>query len=237
MSVARKSKQKLVYPDWPVGNEIDALWEAESNRLHNLYNFERDLWSIGYQNIVGLDEAGRGPLAGPVVAAAVILPGGLWLPGLNDSKKLSPSQRAELARLIKANAIAYSVTEVGVEYIDKFNIREASLEAMRLAIKALLVVPDYVLVDGMYVPGLKIPQTTIIRGDSLSASIAAASILAKVTRDELMISFEEKYPGYGFSQHKGYATAKHLEALNRLGPSPIHRWSFAPVQKASQEKS
>jgi ribonuclease HII len=185
--------------------------------------------------IAGIDEVGRGPLAGPVVAGAVILPGGVWLPGLNDSKRLSPGRRTELAALIKERALAWAVAEVSVAYIDQYNIRQAALEAMRRCVRGLAVTPDYLLVDVMMIPQLAIPQTSLIRGDSRSASIAAASILAKAARDELMERFDPVYPGYGFGRHKGYGTPEHLAALARLGPCPIHRYSFAPVRESARE--
>ncbi len=210
-------------------------WEKEKTRLSHLYELERDLWSIGCQGIAGIDEVGRGPLAGPVVAGAVILPGGVWLPGLNDSKQLSPGRRTDLAALIKERALAWAVAEVDVAYIDQYNIRQAALEAMRRCVRGLAVIPDYLLVDGMVIPQLKIPQAGLIRGDSRSASIAAASILAKVARDELMERLDTVYPGYGFIRHKGYGTPEHLAALRRLGPCPIHRYSFAPVRESTRE--
>ncbi len=219
---------------WPAfGSSPDE--EKERIRLSRLYALERDLWSVGCQMIAGIDEVGRGPLAGPVVAGAVILPGGVWLPGLNDSKRLSPGRRTELAAMIKERALAWTVAEVGVAYIDQYNIRQAALEAMRRCVAGLAVPPDYLLVDGMVIPQLKIPQAGLIRGDSRSASIAAASILAKVARDELMERLDPVYPGYGFARHKGYGTPEHLAALARLGPCPIHRYSFAPVRESARE--
>lgn len=221
--------------EWPILDEPDDLLNKELERLHCLYHMERDLWGTGCQLIAGIDEAGRGPLAGPVVAAAVILPGGIWLPGLNDSKKVPPGRRQKLADLIKDQAVAWSLAVVDVDYIDQYNIRQASLEAMRRAVLSLAVLPEFLLVDGMSIPELMIDQAAIIHGDSRSASIAAASILAKVRRDELMDSYDKLYPAYGFSQHKGYATPQHLKALAHFGPCPIHRWSFAPVRKAAGE--
>lgn len=219
---------------WPVSKGPDIYRDKESTRLNRLYDFERDLWSTGYQWIAGIDEVGRGPLAGPVVAGAVILPGGAWLPGIDDSKRISPANRRELAVLIKERAISWAIVEVDVEFIDKYNIRQASLEAMRRTVRGLSVQPDHLLVDGMSIPNLVIPQTGLIRGDSRSASIAAASILAKVARDELMDYLDKVYPGYGFCRHKGYGTPEHLAALARLGPCPIHRFSFAPVRASVQ---
>lgn len=223
----------LTETDWPLLGVSPDL-ENEKTRLSRLYSPERDLWSVGCQRIAGIDEAGRGPLAGPVVAGAVILPGGIWLPGLNDSKRLSPRQRTELAKLIQERAAAWAVAEVDAAYIDQYNIRQAALEAMRRCVLALPVSPDYLLVDGMVIPQLPIPQAGLIRGDSRSASIAAASILAKVARDGLMERWDAVYPGYGFARHKGYGTPEHLTALACLGPSPIHRFSFAPVRVSAK---
>jgi ribonuclease HII len=225
----------ITYNEWPVNNKVEDFWIKEMVRLNQMYNFERDLWSTGHQWIAGIDEVGRGPLAGPVVAAAVILPGGTWLPGVNDSKKIPPNRRIELAASIKELAIAYKVAIVEVDYIDRFNIRQGSLEAMRQAVQGLGVHPEYLLVDGMSIPDISIPQSGLVRGDTRSASIAAASILAKVVRDELMDELDLIYPGYGFCRHKGYATPEHLAALAKIGPCPIHRWSFAPVRESAGE--
>lgn len=234
-----KRKNRIVWPNdaaWPVREGQNDLILEEKKRLHRLYDSERDLWSVGRKLIAGVDEAGRGPLAGPVVAAAVILPGGAWLPDLDDSKRLSPERRHKLAEIIKARAVAWEVVEVAVEYIDQYNIRQASFEAMRRAIQALAVQPDHLLVDGYPIPEVKIAQSALIRGDSRSASIAAASILAKVTRDEIMKSWDRVYPEYGFRKHKGYATPDHLKVLTQCGPCPIHRRSFNPVREAAQRR-
>ncbi len=188
--------------------------------------FERRAWARGYRHVAGVDEAGRGPLAGPVVAAAVILPPGARLPGLDDSKRLAPARRAELAPLIRAVAVAWCVAVVDVDYIDRHNIARAACEAMRRAVAGLAPAPDYLLVDGFPLPGAPFPQQGIVGGDRLSASIAAASVLAKVERDRIMEELALIYPGYGFETHKGYPTAAHREALRRLGPSPVHRRSF-----------
>ena len=179
-----------------------------------------------YDVICGVDEAGRGPLAGPVVAGAVILPKDCHMLYLNDSKKLSAKKRDELYEQIKDEAISWAVGIVGPERIDEINILQATYEAMRQAVAALAVQPGVLLIDAVKIPGMDIPQIPIIKGDAKSASIAAASIIAKVTRDRMMVRYEEQYPGYGFAQNKGYGTAAHIEALKSLGPCPIHRRSF-----------
>ncbi|WP_142803481.1 ribonuclease HII [Tepidiphilus sp. J10] len=183
--------------------------------------------------LCGVDEAGRGPLAGPVVAAAVILPPGASLPGLNDSKKLSPSRRERLAAEIRASALAWAVAEASASEIDEWNILRATLRAMARAVAALPLVPDEVLVDGNRAPELEVPVRTIIGGDALEPAIMAASILAKTHRDARLVALDRRYPGYGFARHKGYGTAAHLAALARLGPCPEHRRSFAPVRAAA----
>jgi len=180
----------------------------------------------------GVDEAGRGPLAGPVVAAAVILPPGTSLSGLNDSKKLSPRQRERLAEEIRATALAWAVAEASAAEIDEWNILRATLRAMARAVAALPLTPDEVLVDGNQAPALEVPVRTIIGGDALEPAIMAASILAKTHRDARLVALEARHPGYGFARHKGYGTAAHLAALARLGPCPEHRRSFAPVRAA-----
>ena len=190
-----------------------------------------------YQKIVGLDEAGRGPIAGPVVAAAVILHPNIKIPGLNDSKKLSASKREKLFKIIIREAADYSISAVGSEKIDQINILQASFLAMQKCLDKLEILPDYLLVDGPYLPTksndfiLKFSAKPIIRGDGKYFCIAASSILAKVYRDNLMIDFHEKYPQYDFKSHKGYPTKKHIEAINYFGISPIHRKTFAPVRK------
>ena len=182
--------------------------------------------------IAGIDEAGRGPWAGPVVAAAVIL--AAPIPGLADSKKLSPRARERLAGAITGEAMAWAVGRAEVEEIDRLNIRQATFLAMRRAVEALSVAPEAALIDGKDVPpGLPCPGRAVVRGDASEVAIAAASILAKTHRDAEMIALDTQYPGYGFAAHKGYGTAAHREALSRLGPSPIHRRSFAPVKQFS----
>jgi ribonuclease HII len=209
------------------------MYRREEERLNRLLQYERELWSKRVRFIAGIDEAGMAPLAGPVVAAAVILPHDYALPGLNDSKKISnPRKREEMAVQIKQDAVAWASARAEVEEIDKLNIYRAGLLAMRRAARKLIKEPEFVLVDARNIPDLGYPQRAIVRGDALSASIAAASIIAKTTRDEHMISMERKYPGYGFDSHKGYPTRRHLRALKEKGVLPIHRRSFAPVRAA-----
>ena len=190
------------------------------------YSYEEAAISQGYSSVCGVDEAGRGPLCGPVVAAACILPVGLKIPGLNDSKKLSPAARDKLYDEIIDKTVAYSVAESSVEEIDRLNILEASLLAMRRAIAGLEPAADYLLIDGNIFRGFDIPGRSVIGGDALSPSIAAASILAKVTRDRLCVELDALYPQYGIAKHKGYGTAAHIAALKEFGPSPIHRRKF-----------
>ena len=183
----------------------------------------------GYRHIAGVDEAGRGPLAGPVVAAAVVLPANCVIRGVADSKQLTPKQRNGLFDEIQGASIAVKISYISNTVIDQVNILQATLLAMRDAVEQLLPPPDYVLVDGTQLPSISIPARAIPKGDSLSQSIAAASIVAKVTRDRLMVEFDEIYPGYGFRQHKGYGTTQHRQAIAQHGPCPIHRRSFKPV--------
>jgi ribonuclease HII len=195
-----------------------------------LLSLERKKWAEGFSFIAGVDEVGRGPLAGPVVAAAVVFPKDADIPPVNDSKQLSEKRRTELRDAIQdVPGIQYAIVEVSVEEIDRINILAASMEAMSRALKKLDRV-DYVLVDGNRIPSIEIPAEYVIKGDGRSASIAAASILAKVYRDELMDKYAEQFPGYGFEEHKGYGTAKHLEALRQHGVCEIHRRTFAPVR-------
>jgi ribonuclease HII len=206
---------------------------AEGQRLHFLLRFEIELWAEGFNFVAGVDEAGMAPLAGPVVAGAVILPRNYKLRGLNDSKKiLDPEKRDELALQIKQDALCWSVGFAEVEEIDKINIYHAGLLAMQRAVQGLSSQPDYVLVDARRIPNCTYPQRGIIKGDALSASIAAASILAKTTRDAHMLEQDKLYSGYGFSSHKGYPTPEHCRALQTLGALPIHRRSFARVRQA-----
>jgi ribonuclease HII len=196
-----------------------------------LLRIERGLWRSGLTRIAGVDEVGVGPLAGPVVAAAVILPPDIRIREVDDSKKLTAAMRQEVAAEIRACAAAVGLGIVEVEEIDRLNIYRAALEAMRLAVLALPLLPEHVVVDARSIPGIDIPQTALIKGDSRCYSVAAASIVAKVTRDGLMQKIDADYPQYGFSAHMGYATRQHLDAIQRFGPSPIHRRSFAPVRE------
>ena len=206
---------------------------AEGQRLHFLLRFEIELWSQGYGLVAGVDEAGMAPLAGPVVAGAVILPQNYKLRGLNDSKKiLDPEKRDELALQIKQDAVCWSVGVAEVEEIDKINIYHAGLLAMQRAWQGLSVQPDFILVDARRIPNCQTPQRGIIRGDALSASIAAASIIAKTTRDAHMLELDQIYSGYGLATHKGYPTPEHCRVLKDLGALPIHRRSFARVRQA-----
>jgi ribonuclease HII len=192
----------------------------------NMWSIENGCFEKGYNLICGIDEAGRGPLAGPVVAAAVILPKGLEIPGLNDSKKLSDKRRRDLYPIIMEQAISYGIGLATHEEIDDINILQATFLAMERALAQLKVKPDLALIDGNRQKDFGIPVETVVKGDSLSASIAAASVLAKVTRDDMMLALAEEYPGYAFEIHKGYGTKAHYEALRNLGPSSIHRMSF-----------
>ena len=192
----------------------------------NMWAIEDECRAEGYTVICGVDEAGRGPLAGPVCAAAVILPDHLALPGLNDSKKLSDKKRRELFPLIKEQAIAYGIGLADEKEIDEINILQATYLAMERAIAQLEGKADLALIDGNRAKDFGLPVKTVVKGDSLSASIAAASILAKVTRDDMMEAYAGEYPGYGFEVHKGYGTKAHYAALTETGPSPIHRMTF-----------
>lgn len=206
---------------------------AEGQRLHNLLRFEIELWTEGFNLVAGVDEAGMAPLAGPVVAGAVILPQNYKLRGLNDSKKiLDPEKRDELALQIKQDAICWAVGIAEVEEIDKLNIYHAGLLAMQRAVFGLGSQPDFVLVDARKIPNCTTPQRGIIHGDALSASIAAASVIAKTTRDAHMLEMDAQYSGYGLASHKGYPTPEHCKALKELGALPIHRRSFARVRQA-----
>ena len=206
---------------------------AEGQRLHNLLGFEIDLWDQGFNLIAGVDEAGMAPLAGPVIAGAVILPRNYKLKRLNDSKQiLDENVRAELAEQIKLDAVVWAVGRAEVEEIDTLNIYHAGLLAMRRAVEGLASQPDFILVDARRIPHCQTPQRGIIKGDTLSASIAAASIIAKTTRDAIMTAFDSDHPGYNFKTHKGYPTPEHCRCLQELGATPIHRRSFARVREA-----
>lgn len=203
----------------------------------DLFAFDKNFYSKGLKLIAGIDEAGRGPLAGPVVASAVVLPKNCMIGNLNDSKKLSSKKREILFKIIKEKALFYAISAVDSNTIDKINILQATLLAMKNSILQLEKKPDICLIDGnCKVKGLDITQETIVGGDAKSAAIAAASILAKVTRDTLMDKYAKEYPLYGFEKHKGYGTKKHIEAIKGYGICPIHRKSFAPICNISQLK-
>lgn len=211
--------------------------------IHRRFRYELELLELGLTRIAGVDEAGRGPLAGPVFAAAVILPVGWMRHGLpaplrevNDSKQLSPATREKLfAALTSDPQIHYAVAQVDAPMIDEINILQATHRAMNLALQQLRPVPEHALVDGLPVKSMALPHTAIVTGDALSYSIAAASILAKVSRDRFMLEVDRLYPGYGFAEHKGYGTARHLAAIRDLGACAVHRRSFAPLRPAERE--
>lgn len=198
-------------------------WRQERERLERMFSYERQVWAMGYKLVAGLDEAGRGPLAGPVVAAAVILPGEVYLPGLDDHKRLSEKKRTELYERIQETAVAVGVGMVDPEGIDESNVLMATYKAMLKAVQALPVAPDYLLIDSLHRPGVSQPQAPIAGGDALSCSVAAAALVAKVARDQYMVEMDKLYPEYGFANHKGYGTAEHRAALEKYGPCPIHR--------------
>jgi ribonuclease HII len=203
---------------------------------HPNLRHERKLWREGLIAIAGLDEAGVGPMAGPVIAAAVIFEPETFIKGVNDSKQLNPGQREELFGRIQERAVAVGIGSASHGEVDELNIFWATMMASRRAILSLAHVPQHVLVDGRSIRELKLPQTIIIGGDRKSFSIAAASIIAKVTRDRMMLEYDRQFPAYGFAQHKGYCTPEHFAVLDQLGPSPLHRLSFAPVWRAAQRK-
>jgi ribonuclease HII len=214
-----------------------------SAKFWHRLSYERELWQQGFSLVAGVDEAGCGPLAGPVVAAAVVFPHG-WLEaglctklrGLNDSKQLTEEQREKYYSIITSHAeIRYAIASVDVEMIDRINIRQAAWRAMNLALEQLQPRAQHVLVDGLRIKWLAYPQTALVQGDARSYSIAAASVLAKVTRDRLMVEFEKQFPGYGFAEHKGYGTPQHLAAIQERGPCPIHRRSFSPFRPVETE--
>jgi len=204
---------------------------ARQNVVARLGDPDREAHRLGYLSVCGLDEVGRGPLAGPVVAAAAVLPPGAEIPGLGDSKALTPGRRAGLVPEIRRVCRAWAVAEVPPGEIDRLNILQASLLAMSRALGRLGLTPDFLLVDGVHRVPSEIPQQTLIRGDARSTAVAAASVLAKEHRDALMTEYARLHPGYGFEVHKGYPTAAHREALGRLGPCPIHRRTFRGVRE------
>lgn len=205
------------------------MHSSEILRLEQMSHWEKRLKAQGFSRIAGIDEAGRGPLSGPVVAAACILPEELLLEHLNDSKQLTPPLRELLFAQITAASI-YGIGIVDVETIDRINILQATLLAMRQAVAAMPIQPDYLLIDGNRAPRFSIPHQTIVQGDTLSLSIAAASVLAKVTRDRILLDHDARWPEYGFKRHKGYGTAQHLAALQKHGPCEQHRKSFEPIK-------
>lgn len=206
-----------------------AARRAEARRLSRLFRLRRALFREGARYVAGVDEVGVGPLAGPLVAAAVILPARVVLPGLDDSKRLSALRRERLDAAIRQQALGVCLAEVPSEDVDRLNVLRAALLAMRRALDGLALRPDHVLIDARTLPDLGIAQTALIGGDARDGSIAAASIVAKVHRDAVMRKLDARFPGYGFARHKGYCTREHLRALDRLGPCAVHRRSFAPV--------
>ena len=204
--------------------------DAERERVQNLYQYEDEIYKQGYELIAGVDEAGRGSLAGSLIVGAVILPKDFYLERLDDSKKLSPAVREKLYDEIVYNAIAVSSIAVSVEEIDKFNVYHATLRGMAKAVDALNIQPDYVLIDAMKIYLQNIPVRSIVHGDSLSASIAAASIVAKVTRDRMADEWSKLYPEYGFDKNKGYGTREHMDAITKNGFTPIHRKTYEPYR-------
>lgn len=200
--------------------------DKEKERLNRMTEYERKCYEKGYKLIAGVDEVGRGPLAGPVVAAAVILGEGVLIPGVNDSKKLSEEKREYLYEEIKSKALCCSIGIVDEKIIDEINILNAACLAMKKALEGLAVRPDYILLDAVTLKDVEIPQKGIIKGDALSLSIAAASIIAKVERDRIVSAYDEIYPQYAFSKHKGYGTREHIECIKKYGLLPVHRRSF-----------
>ncbi|MDP4181119.1 MAG: ribonuclease HII [Bacillota bacterium] len=203
-----------------------AAKDKELARYENMSSFEKDAYKKGVKLIAGVDEAGRGPLAGPVVAAAVILPEGIFIEGLNDSKKLTHEKREKLFDIITKEALFYGIGQADHKRIDEINILNATKEAMEMAVRNLEIQPELLLIDAVKLNNLEMKQLNIIKGDALSISIAAASVLAKVTRDRLICDMDLKYPEYGFAKHKGYGTEEHIEAIKKFGICPIHRVSF-----------
>jgi len=211
--------------------------KKERNRLEAMLSFERLLWKAGVQHIAGVDEVGMGPLAGPVVAAAVVFPPGTEIDGVDDSKALDEETRNRLDKEIREKASAFAIGLVEVEEIDRLNIYHAGIRAMQLALLSLTIPPQHILVDSRTVPGFGQPQNSFDKGDGINFSIASASIVAKVFRDGLMTELDSMYPGYGFASHKGYATPEHQRAIRELGPCPIHRRSFDYIRELRGEYS
>src|SRR5437660_5801663 len=209
--------------------------KKERNRLDAMLHFERLLWKAGVQQIAGVDEVGMGPLAGPVVAAAVVFPPGVEIEGIDDSKALDDETRIRLDIEIRAKATSFAIGLVEVDEIDRLNIYHAGIRAMQLALTTLPVAPQHILVDSRTIPGFAQPQNSFDKGDGINFSIASASIVAKVYRDGLMTELDKTYPGYGFASHKGYATPEHQRAIRQLGPCPIHRRSFDYIRELRGE--
>lgn len=203
---------------------------AEKRRFEKMMVYEKEAQKQGFQYVAGIDEVGRGPLAGPVVAAAVILPENILISGINDSKKLSSKKREQLYQEIKNEALAIGIGVVGADVIDEINIYQATKKAMNIAINQLSIFPDFLLIDAMKID-TPITQRSLIKGDSLSVSIASASIIAKVYRDRLMMEYSKKYPEYQFEKNAGYGTREHIQAIRKFGPTPIHRKTFAPIKE------
>ena len=203
----------------------------QAARMGTLLRFDRQLWCQGLEHVAGVDEVGVGPLAGPVVAAAVILPQDIRIRGIDDSKSVARERREVLASALREQALAIGVGVVDAPQIDRINIYQATLLAMKTAVLNLQVKPDHVIVDARQIPDLDYPQTPVIKGDRRSYSVAAASIIAKVARDAMMAEYDRHYPGYGLGKNMGYGTRQHLEAIGRQGPTPIHRRSFAPLRQ------
>jgi len=215
----------------------DEKFQQEHERISQLYQYERDLYHQGVEYIAGVDEAGRGPLAGPVIAGAVILPRECFIFGLNDSKKISEAKRYALEKEIKEKSLAWAVGAAGVCDIDRINIYQATILAMERAVRKLIIKPEHLLIDALKLPKVDIPQTPIIKGDAKSASIAAASILAKCHRDRLMALYDRRFPEYGFVRHKGYPTPEHIDLVFKLGRTCIHRTSFHIKERKTAEKT
>ena len=209
---------------------VQARAQAERERGEAMWRFEREAAANGFMRVAGVDEAGRGPLAGPIVAAAVVLSD--RVPGLDDSKRLTPAQREDLFAILHDGDHAIGLAIIAPDVIDRHGIQSANYAAMAQAASALDPEPDFLLVDGFAIRGCSFPQKKLVKGDRRSASIAAASIVAKVTRDRIMMEIDERHPGYGFGAHKGYGTREHLAAIGQLGPCPAHRKSFAPLAGA-----
>ena len=211
----------------------------ETALAHAPYDEEEALLELGYSYIAGMDEVGRGPLAGPVVAGVVILPPrpeGAWLDGIRDSKAMTAAQRERSHAAILQNAWGTATGEASAREIDELGIVPATALAMRRALDALALMPQYLLIDAFPLPDVNIPQKAIVKGDALSLSIAAASVVAKVTRDRMMAELDVKYPGYGFAGHKGYGSAEHIRSIEKLGPCPVHRYSFAPIRHSGHSR-